>query len=174
MRDKLSGSRKISLIPVKLPSGKALSFGPGEHNLIQKAVIEEFLPRYGFGSEVLYVGDASDKFLHYNEPRSKELGLNKLAHAELPDVVAYSEEKKWLYLIEAVHSANPIDQERIIVLENFIKDYAKGIIFVTAFLDKESFRKFVVDIAWETEVWIASEPDHLIHFNGDKFLGPYH
>lgn len=173
LRDKLSSDRRMPTIPVILPSGLSLEFGPGEHNEIQKAVIEEFLPRYGYGAEVLYVGDASDKFLHYNEKRSKELGLDKLAHAELPDVVAYSESKKWLYLIEAVHSANPIDEERIIVLENFIKNYDTGIIFITAFLDRESFRKFVADIAWETEVWIVSEPDHLIHFNGDKFLGPY-
>jgi adenine-specific DNA-methyltransferase len=44
---------------------------------------------------------------------------------------------------------------------------------VTAFPDRVTFRKFAKDIAWETEVWIADNPDHMIHFNGDKFLGPY-
>ena len=46
-------------------------------------------------------------------------------------------------------------------------------IFVSAFPDRAEFRKHVADIAWETEVWIASDPDHLIHFNGEKFLGPW-
>jgi adenine-specific DNA-methyltransferase len=50
---------------------------------------------------------------------------------------------------------------------------AAGRVYVTAFLDKADFRKYAADIAWETEVWIAETPDHMIHFNGPKFLGPY-
>ncbi|MFS2517149.1 MULTISPECIES: BsuBI/PstI family type II restriction endonuclease [Parabacteroides] len=30
----------------------------------------------------------------------------------------------------------------------------------------------MADIAWETEVWIAENPGHMIHFNGDRFIGP--
>jgi type II restriction enzyme len=156
-----------------LPSGVRLEFGVGEHNLLQKAIIEEFLPRYGYGASVIYVGDAEDKFLHYDQPTASSLGLSRLAHAELPDVIAFSEQKNWLFLIEAVHSSGPISPERIIVLQSFVKNCSAPIVYVTAFLDRATFRKFLPDIAWETEVWIASEPDHLIHFDGDKFLGPY-
>ncbi len=31
----------------------------------------------------------------------------------------------------------------------------------------------LAQIAWESEVWIAEEPMHMIHFNGERFLGPY-
>jgi hypothetical protein len=46
-------------------------------------------------------------------------------------------------------------------------------VYVTAFLSIGDFRKYAADIAWETEAWIAANPDHMIHFNGPKFLGPY-
>ncbi|HLE39935.1 MAG TPA: BsuBI/PstI family type II restriction endonuclease, partial [Nitrospirota bacterium] len=49
---------------------------------------------------------------------------------------------------------------------------AVGLIYVSAFPDFSEFHKHVGKIAWETEVWIAEFPDHMIHYNGDKFLGP--
>ncbi|MCA9996371.1 MAG: hypothetical protein KDE56_11520 [Anaerolineales bacterium] len=173
LREQLSSQRDIHKTPIKLPSGTKLSFGPGQHNQLQKAIIEEFFPRYGFGANVIYVGDAAHKFLHYDEGMANGLGLAKLDHSELPDIVAYSAMKNWLYLVEAVHSSGPITTERIIALKPFLENCAADVIYITAFLNRSAFRKFVGEIAWETEVWIASEPDHLIHFNGNKFLGPY-
>ncbi|WP_107806992.1 BsuBI/PstI family type II restriction endonuclease [Nodularia spumigena] len=29
------------------------------------------------------------------------------------------------------------------------------------------------EISWETEVWVAEAPTHIIHFNCERFLGPY-
>lgn len=171
--EQLTVSRELPRIPIQLPSGIRLEFGPGEHNKLQKAIVEEFLPRYGFGARVIYIGDAENKFLHYDEHAASELGLVKLAHEELPDVIAYSLEKNWLYLIEAVHASGPMSPERIFALRPFLKNCMADVVFITTFLDKATFRKFVADIAWETEVWIASSPDHLIHFDGEKFLGPY-
>lgn len=109
------------------------------------------------------------------EPDEKldELGFFKLDHGELPDVVAYSESKNWLYLIEAVHSSGPISENRLLELKKLTKNCKADIVYVTAFLDRATFRTWVKDIAWETEVWIADNPTHLIHFNGDKFMGPY-
>jgi len=46
-------------------------------------------------------------------------------------------------------------------------------VFVTAFLDRKAMVKHLNQISWETEVWIADAPDHLIHFNGERFLGPH-
>lgn len=163
----------MNRVPVLLPGGAALEFSLGEHNLLQKAIIEEFLPRYGYGAEVLYVGDTANKSLHYSAERLKALNFAELAHGELPDVVAYSAEKDWIYLIEAVHTSGPIDPIRKLKLELLAKNCSAGLVFVTAFLDRLTFRKYVADIAWETEVWIADAPDHLIHWNGDKFLGPH-
>ncbi len=54
-----------------------------------------------------------------------------------------------------------------------LKDCPAEQVYVTALLDVKAFRKYAGDIAWETEVWIAETPDHMIHFNGLKFLVPY-
>lgn len=169
----ISRKRNIDKIPVKLPDNTLLDFSKGEHNQLQREIIEEFLPRYGKDSEVLYIGDTSNKFLYRQDSKLKKLGFFELAHDELPDIVAYNKNKNWLYLIEAVHSSGPMSEERIIELKKLLKDCKAELIFVTAFISKKVFRSYILDIAWETEVWTADNPDHLIHFNGDKFLGPY-
>jgi hypothetical protein len=168
----LDRSRDIVTIPIDV-GGQILEFSNGEHNDLQKAIIEEFLPRYGYGAEVLYVGDTADKFLFLKQERLDELNFFKLDHGELPDVVAYSKQKNWVYLIEAVHSSGPISETRLIELKRLTQNCTADIVYVTAFLDRDKFRAWVKDIAWETEAWIADNPSHLIHFNGDKFMGPY-
>ena len=173
LSQKLKRERQISKVEVTLPSGGQLTFSAGEHNDLQKAIIEDFLPRYGFGAEVLYVGDTADKYLYIEKDKLEELDFFEISHEELPDVIAYSKKKNWLYLIEAVHSSGPISEIRLLQLQKLTKDCKADIVYVTAFLTRPKFRQFIADIAWETEVWIADNPDHLVHFNGDKFLGPY-
>ena len=170
---KLAQPREIETIPVVLPGGKTLSFSPGEHNRLQKEIIELFLPRFAPGAEVLYVGDAADKYLLRNDAKLKELNFFELGHGELPDVVAYLPSKNWLFLIEAVHSFGPISPMRLMELKRLTKDCKANIVYVTAFRDVQTFRRFSAEIAWETEAWISEKPDHMIHFNGSKFLGPY-
>ena len=145
----------------------------GEHNEIQKAVIEKFLSYFGCGAKVLYVGDTSNKYLYLDSDGLSSLNFFEIAHEKLPDILAYSKTKNWLYLIEAVHSSNPISEMRKLALEELTKNCSADIVYITAFLTKDVFRKFAKDIAWETEVWIAENPEHLIHFNGDKFIGPH-
>ncbi len=170
---KLKRERQISKVEVTLPSGGQLTFSAGEHNDLQKAIIEEFLPRYGFQAEVLYVGDTADKYLYLEKEKLEKLNFFEISHDELPDVIAYSKKKNWIYLIEAVHSSGPISEIRLLQLQNLTRNCKADIVYVTAFLTRTKFRQFIADIAWETEVWIADNPDHLVHFNGDKFLGPY-
>lgn len=170
---KLAAERELSRVPIQISEGVLLSFGPGEHNALIKAVIEEFLPRFGHAAEVLYVGDAENKKLHHEEEALDALGFFNLDHGELPDVVAYSKEENWIFLVEAVHSSGPVDPLRRQGLMKLLESCSAQPIFVTAFQDRKIFRQFLADIAWETEVWIASEADHLIHFNGHRFLGPY-
>lgn len=169
----LSRKRDLDRIPVTLPNGKPLKLSLGEHNVLQKAIIEEFLPRYGGGSSVLYVGDTSNKSLHIETEELKKLNFFELSHDELPDVIAYSKKHNWLYLIEAVHSSGPMSETRVLELTKVLKDCKAELIFVTAFLTRSEFRKWQMDIAWETEVWTADHPDHLVHFNGHKYLGPF-
>ncbi len=169
----LARKRNIKKIPVKLPNGKALKLTLGEHNVLQKAIIEEFLPRFGNDCEVLYIGDTTNKMLHIEAENLKELNFFELSHDELPDIIAYSKIKNWLYLIEAVHSSGTMSETRILELKNMLKECKADLIFVTAFLTKEILKKWILEIAWETEAWTADNPDHLVHFNGHKFLGAY-
>jgi len=173
LAEELQRERDLARLPVKIREGVELHFSSGEHNELQKRIIEEFLPLYGYGAEVLYVGDASNKYLYLDETKLRELNFYEIAHDKLPDVVAYSQTRNWLYLIEAVHTSNPVTELRRLILQRVTKDCTADIIYVTAFNDRATFRKFAGDIAWETEVWIADAPEHLIHFNGDKFMGPY-
>ena len=76
-------------------------------------------------------------------------------------------------LVEAVTSAGPVDMKRRQELAAIFANSKAGLVYVTAFATREAMRAFLTDISWETEVWIASAPDHLIHFNGERFLGPY-
>lgn len=169
----LKKKRVLNKIPVTLPTGIGLQLSKGKHNDLQKAIIEEFLPHYGFGAKLLYVGDTTKKLLYLDRASLKKLSFFELNHEKLPDVIAYSSQKNWLYLIEAVHSSGPMSEARTYELRKLTKKCTADIIYVTAFLDRSTFRKFMSDIAWETEVWIASNPKHLIHFNGHIFLGPY-
>ena len=173
LSERLDDSRPMSLIPVALPSGVVLQLSKGKHNQLQKAVIEDFLPRYGEGAAILYIGDTTNRLLHLDKVELKRLQFFELAHEELPDIIAYSVQKNWLFLIEAVHSSGPISKLRHEQLRELTKGCTAEIVYVTAFLDRETFRKYAPEIAWETEVWIAEAPDHIIHFDGKRFLGPY-
>ena len=161
------------MIPIILPDGTELDFRPDSHNKLQAAIIKDFLPFFGYGAEVLYIGDAADKSKLKKEDRLRELGVFDLSHDQLPDIVAYSASKNWLYLIEAVTTANPVTEARRLLLERRLEACTIPRIYVTVFFDRATFRKFAAAIAWETEVWLADVPHHLVHFNGGKFLGPH-
>lgn len=166
-----SSNRAMLKIPIVI-NEELYNFSPGKHNELQKAILEEFAPRFALDSECIYVGDTIKKDLVKNIERLKALGFTITLHDKMPDVILYSREKNWLYFIEAVTSVGPIDSKRIIEIESMTKDVVSGKIYVTAFLDFKTFKKFSEMLAWETEVWIADMPDHMIHLNGDKFLGP--
>lgn len=172
--DKFNGKREVSKLPVQVADGVTIYLDDGPHNRIQKAVIDEFLPNFGHGATVLYVGDTTEKLLHKYSDRMAELGLDIEDRKMLPDIIAFSEKENWLYLVEAVHSSNPLNPDRCIELQRrFLAGCNCGVVFVSAFLSKKDFGKWYSKIAWETEVWIADAPEHLIHFNGDKFIGPH-
>ncbi|NCA77014.1 MAG: restriction endonuclease [Alphaproteobacteria bacterium] len=172
LRDKYYKRRELRKIPVRLKDGTELSFSPGKHNEVQIAVITEFASRFAPGSELLYVGDTSRKNLYLDNKSLKKLGIYIDEHSKLPDVILYDKKSKWLFLVEAVTSHGPVSPKRIVELELMLKNCQAGKIYVTAFSDLNEFKRHAPDIAWETEVWVVSFPDHMIHFNGDKFLGP--
>ncbi|HYG15466.1 MAG TPA: BsuBI/PstI family type II restriction endonuclease [Bacteroidia bacterium] len=164
--------RKQNLVAVKLSTGKTLKLSPGKHNEIQAAVIEQFAPRFASGAIVLYLGDTANKNLHIDKKYLKTLNIPVDRHSKLPDVIIYDEKRNWLYLIEVVTSHGPVSPKRFVELEELLINCKAGKIYVTAFPDFKEFKKHTLNIAWETEVWVAEIPDHMIHFNGDKFIGP--
>ncbi|MCZ0665156.1 BsuBI/PstI family type II restriction endonuclease [Acinetobacter baumannii] len=167
-------------IPVKLPNGIEIKLSPGKHNQLHADIIHEFCPRFiGEGGEVLYIGDTASsreeggKLMVLEASKLVELGVSPMSHDKLPDVVVYDKKRKWLFLIEAVTSHGPVSPKRWLELEAALSTCTVGKVYVTAFPHRAEFRKNAADIAWETEVWIADNPDHMIHFNGDRFLGPH-
>ena len=169
--DTYASKKKMQKMPVKI-NGHDFTFSTGKHNQLQKAIIEEFAPRFAPNAECLYVGDTIKKDLVKHEERLKELGFKITIHDKMPDVVLYRPDKNWLYFVEAVTSVGPMDPKRIQEITAMTADVTADRIFVTAFLDFQTYKKFSADIAWETEIWIAYFPDHMIHMNGNKFLGP--
>lgn len=164
--------RDLTLIPLKLSTGTIIRLSPGKHNQVQAAVVNEFAARFAKGSMLLYLGDTAKKDLHLDSKMLKKLGIPIDQHSKLPDVLIYEPDKNWLYLIEAVTSHGPITPKRIVELEDLLKNCPAGRVYVSAFPDFEEFKRHTSDLAWETEVWIMEHPDHMIHFNGDKFIGP--
>lgn len=169
--DIYASKKKMTMIPVKI-NGAEFTFSVGKHNELQKAIIEEFAPRFAPNAECLYVGDTTEKDLIKDADKLSELGLKITLHDKMPDVVLYREDKNWIYFVEAVTSVGPMDPKRILELTEMTKNVNAGKIFVTAFQDFKTYKRFSESLAWDTEVWIAEMPEHMIHLNGDRFLGP--
>jgi len=163
--------RDLVRVPVVV-NGQEFQLSAGEHNALQKAIIEEFAPRFASGSEVLYVGDTENKDLLKNREVLEQLGVEITDHDKLPDVVLYTSKNGWLYFVEAVTSVGAISVKRMEEINAMTVECTAGKIFVTVFPDKKTYKRFVDQLAWETEVWIAQDPDHMIHLNGDMFIGP--
>ena len=171
LKDIYASMKQLQKMPVKI-NNQDFTFSPGKHNQLQKAIIEEFAPRFAPNSECLYVGDTIVKDLVKNVEKLNDLGFEITLHDKMPDVVLYREDKDWIYFIESVTSVGPMDPKRIIEIGQMTEKVTAGMIYVTAFLDFKTFKTFSEQLAWETEVWIADMPDHIIHLNGDKFMGP--
>ena len=150
-----------------------LTFTPGAHSGLIRQVIEEFAPRFAPGAELIYVGDTGDKIGYFQERRLAELGVSVDQHGKMPDVALYLEARDWLLLVEAVTSHGPVDAKRHEELAEVFAAARPGLVYVTAFPDRRLMSRYLTDISWETEVWCADAPTHLIHFDGERFLGPY-
>lgn len=165
--------RRLHKVPVTLPDGARVELSPGAHNELQRRVVEDFAPRFAPGGVVLYLGDTAHKRLVVASSILDHLNIPALHHDKLPDVVLWDRPRNWLFLIEAVTNHGPVSPKRHAELEAMLRQCPAGRVYVTAFMDFAAFRKYAAEIVWESEVWIAEFPDHLIHFNGDRFLGPY-
>lgn len=160
-------------IPVLVTPGKQIELSPGKHSDLIRAIVEDFAPRFAPGSELIYAGDTGAKWGYFDIERLAGLGVRIDAHGKMPDVVFYYPERDWLLLVEAVTSHGPVDGKRHAELAQLFAGSKAGLVYVTAFPDRTTMSRYLGVIAWETEVWVADAPSHLIHFNGVRFLGPY-
>jgi hypothetical protein len=168
-----AAAREQAQIPVALPGGGAIRLTPGGQNRLLAQMLEEFCPRWTPGGHVLYVGDAGKKAPIYEEQILARLGVNLDVHGKLPDLIVYLPDRNWLVLMEAASSHGPVDAKRHGDLKALFGSSSAGPVYVSCFPDRATMRRFLPDIAWETEAWCADAPTHLIHFNGERFLGPY-
>ena len=164
--------RDIVKVPIRISDGTEYRLSPGKHNEVQKSIIEEFAPRFAPGARLLYLGDTAKKDLFIDEDGLTHSRISITDRGKLPDVILYDDNRDWLFLIEAVTSHGPMTPKRIVELEKILVGSASSPIYLSAFPDFTEFRQHMREIAWETEVWIASSPDHMIHYDGNRFLGP--
>lgn len=165
--------RQQNRIPVRIARGKRITLSPGEHSELLRAIIEEFGPRFAPGSILVYAGDTGEKWAYFDAALLSDLGVNIDTHGKMPDVVLYDTERNWLLLVEAVTSHGPVDGKRHAELARLFAGAHAGLVYVTAFPNRTVMARHVGEIAWETEVWVADAPSHLVHFDGERFLGPY-
>ncbi len=168
-----ASEREQNRIPVQIAKGKKITLSPGDHSQLIRAIIEDFAPRFAPNSLLVYAGDTGDKWGYFDSAILASLGVELDLHGKMPDVVLHFTEKNWLLLVESVTSHGPVDGKRHKELAKLFKGATAGLVFVTAFPNRSIMSRYIGEIAWETEVWVADAPSHLIHFNGIRFLGPY-
>jgi len=174
LAEQYARARDKHRIPVRVRKDQAITLSAGPHSNLIKAIIEDFGSSYVPGGELVYVGDTGTKWGYFDKQLLFSLDIQVEQHGKMPDVVIYDRERNWLVLVEAVASSGPVDAGRHVELAKLFQQSTAGLIYVTAFPDRgDIFRKFLAVVAWETEVWCASDPTHLIPFNGERFLGPY-
>ncbi|MFT3777937.1 MAG: BsuBI/PstI family type II restriction endonuclease [Ottowia sp.] len=165
--------RAQNRIPVEVAPGRRITLSPGEHSELIRAIVEDFAPRFAPGSVLVYAGDTGDKWGYFDAPLLADLGVGVDSHGKMPDVVLHFAERNWLLLVESVTSHGPVDGKRHAELAKLFAGSSAGLVYVTAFPNRAIMGRYLGEIAWETEVWVADAPSHLIHFNGVRFLGPY-
>ncbi len=173
LQKRYAQERELSRIPVKIVKEQTITLSPGGQNVLVELILREFAERFVPGGKLLYLGDTDEKFAYFDVEGLQELGVTLEPHGKIPDLMLYDETRNWLVLIEAVTSHGPITPVRHEELKRLFDQSRADLVFITAFLDRQALKKELSNISWETEVWVAESPSHLIHFDGKRFLGPY-
>lgn len=173
LAERYARERDMQRIPLQLPGGVTITLSPGGQNPLVEQILFEFCERFTPGAKLVYLGDTAKKWAFFDEELLASIGVRIDHHGKMPDVVVLMNERGWLVLIEAVTSHGPMNEKRVIELRELCAASTAGLVFVTAFPDRKTVNRFLNEIAWETEVWVAEDATHMIHFNGERFLGPY-
>lgn len=159
-------------VHISIPEMK-LSLSPGKHSQLIRDFVELFIPQFIKEARLIYLGDTGEKWGFFDEKLAEQLNCTVNSHGKMPDIIAWLESENWLILAEAVTSHGPVDPKRKEELTQLFAECSAGLVFVSAFPDRNTMKRYSSEIAWETEVWTADNPTHMIHFNGSRFLGPY-
>lgn len=173
LAQRYADERQLRQVAVRMANGTNLQLSPGEHSDLIRAIIEEFAPRFLPGSLLVYAGDTGDKWGYFDQRLLVKLGVSIDRHGKMPDVLLHYARRKWLTLVECATSHGPVDAKRHDELSKVFATAKADLVYVTAFPSRAVMSRYLADIAWETDVWVAESPSHLIHFNGPRFLGPY-
>lgn len=165
-------NRDRKIPPIVLADEIVLSFSPSKYHKLQIAIVKEFASRFASGNKLLYVRDTADSSLYTDSESLISLGIPITEHSEFPDVILYDKSRQWLFIIDTVIAHGPVSPKRIIELEDLLKGCKVGKIYISAFSGFKDFKKHMANIAWDTEVWLMDFPEHMIHFNGNRFIGP--
>jgi hypothetical protein len=168
-----ANAREQNLVPVQIAPSKVIKLSPGEHSELIRKIIEDFAARFVPGAVLIYAGDTGEKWGYFEKSLLAKLDVEVETHGKMPDVVLYYPDRNWLLLVESVTSHGPVDGKRHAELAKLFAKSKAGLVYVTAFPNRSIMGRYLGEIAWETEVWVADAPSHLIHFNGERFLGPY-
>ncbi len=168
-----AAARELRHVPLRVEEGFEVQLSPGAHSDLIRQIVEVFGAHFAPGGTLLYAGDTGDKWVYANREALLKLGVTVGGHGKMPDVVIFAPRQNWLLLCEAVTSHGPVDGKRHGELKQLFGSSSAGLVYVTAFPTRALMARYLEQIAWETEVWCAEAPTHLIHFNGERFLGPY-
>ena len=159
-------------VSIHLPT-EVVRLSVGRHSNLIQSIHTKFAPRFIKKGITICIGDTARKFAYFDKEHLTSLGIDLNLHGKIPDVIIYDQSRRWMFLVEAVTSHGPIDAKRKNELQKIFSKARIGLVYVTAFADMDSMRRYAADISWKTEVWVAEDPDHMIHFDGGRFLGPY-
>jgi hypothetical protein len=158
---------------IRLPDGSLYIPPRAKWRILIKAVVELFCARFAPGSVLVCIADPESRFVHLNKRMLRRLGVVLDRTHGIPDLIVYDAAKNWLLLFEVLVSAASTDGKRREELSKLIAGCTASVVFVTVLESRAAMRTFLPKISWKTAVWVADEPNHLIHFDGKQLLGPY-
>lgn len=161
-------------IPVEVGLPQPFFLSPGTHSQLTAEVVQVYAPIFLRAPQVVYLGDTRRKDGYQNRDLMRELNLPLQVTASLPDVILLSEVERCLAVIEVVASSGPISESRLgqlapLVQQSLALGYRPR--YVTAFPSRRVLRRFVEELAWGTQVWIAEEAEQVIRFGDDRGNG---
>lgn len=163
--------RSRAEVPVEVGQPQPYFLSPGTHSRLTAEVVEVYAPTFLKQSRVVYLGDTRHKGGYQNRDLMRELNLPLQVTSNLPDVILLCEVERCVVIVEVVASSGPVSTSRLAQLQSLVQQsLALGyrVRYVTAFPSRRVLRRFVEEIAWGTEVWIASEADQIVHFGARR------